>query len=40
MFESSFSLAVVPWAAESENLDKKYYECWQGLKSHFNLGEP
>jgi homogentisate 1,2-dioxygenase len=35
MFETSLSLAVAPWAMESPNVDKKYNECWQGLKSHF-----
>ncbi len=37
MFETSLSLAIAPWAAESSKLDKKYHECWQGLKSNFRF---
>ncbi|XP_064628496.1 homogentisate 1,2-dioxygenase-like [Lineus longissimus] len=37
MFESSFSMAVTKWGNETcQKLDPKYYECWQGLKKHFN----
>lgn len=39
MFESSFNLAVLPWALETANRDLKYHECWAGLKSHFNEQE-
>lgn len=35
MFETSLSLAVAPWAMQSPNLDKRYNECWSGLKSNF-----
>lgn len=36
MFESSLSMAVTKWGEETcLKLDKKYYECWQGLEKHF-----
>jgi homogentisate 1,2-dioxygenase len=34
MFESSYLLHVTPWAQE-HNVDPNYWECWQGLKHHF-----
>ncbi|CAG7699886.1 unnamed protein product [Allacma fusca] len=40
MFETSLSLAVLPWALASNKKDNNYRNCWQGLKSHFNQGEP
>jgi homogentisate 1,2-dioxygenase len=40
MFETSLSLSVLPWALKCENLDTKYYTCWQGLKSHFDPTKP
>jgi len=39
MFETSLSLAVLPWALDASNRDLKYHECWAGLKSHFNEQE-
>ncbi|TRY76764.1 hypothetical protein TCAL_07608 [Tigriopus californicus] len=37
MFETSMGLAITKWAEEvSQKLDKKYYECWQGLKKNFD----
>jgi homogentisate 1,2-dioxygenase len=35
MFESTYLFHITPWAQE-HNIDEKYYECWQGLKSNFN----
>lgn len=36
MFESSLSMAVTKWGAETcEKLDKSYYKCWQKLEKHF-----
>jgi len=34
MFESSYLFHITPWA-QNTNIDKGYYTCWQGLKSHF-----
>lgn len=39
MFESSLLLRVTEWA-HSHNIDDKYYECWQGLKSNFSYNKP
>lgn len=36
MFESSFSMALTPWALRPELLDQTYYQCWAGLDSHFD----
>lgn len=37
MFETSLSLAITEWGEKTCNkLDPHYYECWQGLKKHFN----
>ena len=37
MFETSFGLSLTKWGEEtSQKLDKKYYQCWQNLKKHFN----
>ncbi|KAJ4748835.1 hypothetical protein LUZ62_083240 [Rhynchospora pubera] len=36
MFESSLIPRVCQWALESPGLDKDYYHCWIGLKSHFS----
>ncbi|XP_071438914.1 homogentisate 1,2-dioxygenase [Hetaerina americana] len=36
MFESSLSLALTKWGAETCNkLDADYYKCWQPLRKHF-----
>ncbi|GAB0086882.1 Homogentisate 1,2-dioxygenase [Sergentomyia squamirostris] len=40
MFESSLSMAVTKWGAETcQKLDAKYYECWQMLQKHFKITE-
>ncbi|XP_063895343.1 homogentisate 1,2-dioxygenase [Helicoverpa armigera] len=37
MFESSLSLAITKWGAETcQKLDAKYYECWQNLPKLFS----
>ncbi|CAB3246874.1 unnamed protein product [Arctia plantaginis] len=37
MFESSLSLAITKWGAETcQKLDPKYYECWQNLPKLFS----
>lgn len=36
MFESSLSLTVTTWGAETcEKVDKKYHECWQNIRKYF-----
>ncbi|XP_055706109.1 homogentisate 1,2-dioxygenase isoform X2 [Phlebotomus papatasi] len=40
MFESSLSMAVTKWGAETcQKLDAKYYECWQALEKHFKISD-
>lgn len=34
MFESTYMFHVTDYGQEN-NVDEKYNECWQGLKSHF-----
>ncbi|KAK1274953.1 Homogentisate 1,2-dioxygenase [Acorus gramineus] len=36
MFESYLIPRVCPWALDSPYLDRDYYQCWIGLKSHFS----
>ena len=36
MFELGFTPRVTPWALAAPELDANYYECWQGLRSHFD----
>ena len=36
MFEFNCIPKVFPWALQASELQKSYYQCWQGLKSHFN----
>ncbi|GMT27987.1 hypothetical protein PFISCL1PPCAC_19284 [Pristionchus fissidentatus] len=36
MFESSFNMAIAPWAVK-ENVDVDYYKDWQPLKKHFKM---
>lgn len=37
MFETSYSMVVTEWASKLCNkLDDSYYECWQGLRKHFD----
>lgn len=36
MFESSLSMAVTKWGAETcQKLDANYYKCWQSLAKNF-----
>ncbi|KAG9446114.1 hypothetical protein H6P81_012242 [Aristolochia fimbriata] len=39
MFESCLIPRVCPWALESPYLDRDYYQCWIGLRSHFSYEE-
>eukprot|EP00898_Chlorokybus_atmophyticus_P004118 jgi/Chlat1/4707/Chrsp30S04759 len=36
MFETNFTPRVTEFALTSPHLDKDYYKCWLGLRSHFN----
>jgi homogentisate 1,2-dioxygenase len=36
MFETRFVCRPTKWALETADLQHDYYECWQGLKKHFN----
>ncbi|XP_042474282.1 homogentisate 1,2-dioxygenase-like [Zingiber officinale] len=36
MFESYLIPRICPWALESPDLDKNYYQCWIGLRPHFS----
>lgn len=36
MFETSLTPRVTPAALGSTCIDRDYYKCWVGLKSHFN----
>ena len=36
MFESCLIPRITPWALQSPFLDHDYYQCWIGLRSHFN----
>ncbi|GKC10222.1 homogentisate 1,2-dioxygenase [Tanacetum coccineum] len=36
MFESCLMPRICPWALDSPSIDHDYYQCWIGLKSHFN----
>lgn len=36
MFESRFVWQPTPYALNSPELQRGYFECWQGLKKHFN----
>lgn len=35
MFESCLIPRICPWALESPLMDRDYYQCWLGLRSHF-----
>nr|GEX02880.1 homogentisate 1,2-dioxygenase [Tanacetum cinerariifolium] len=39
MFESCLMPRICPWALDSPSIDHDYYQCWIGLKSHFNNTE-
>jgi homogentisate 1,2-dioxygenase len=36
MFETRFVIRPTKFAMETASLQKDYFECWQGLKKHFN----
>jgi homogentisate 1,2-dioxygenase len=36
MFETRFVCKPTKWALETADLQHDYYECWQGLKKHFD----
>ncbi|KAK9820068.1 hypothetical protein WJX72_005739 [[Myrmecia] bisecta] len=36
MFETSYTPRVTPAALGSPHIDRNYYKCWMGLKSHFD----
>ena len=36
MFETSAVPRLTPHALGAPNVDRDYYQCWLGLKSHFN----
>ena len=36
MFEFPFLPRVTPAAMSASNFDRNYYQCWTGLKSHFD----
>lgn len=37
MFESRYPFGLTEWASKSQLLDRRYQDCWQGLKSQFKL---
>ena len=39
MFETRWVLRATRFALESPQLQHQYFECWQGLKKHFNPRE-
>lgn len=39
MFETQLVVRPTRFALETRNLQHEYYECWQGLKKHFNSGK-
>lgn len=39
MFESCLIPRICPWALESPFMDRDYYQCWIGLRSHFSYEE-
>jgi homogentisate 1,2-dioxygenase len=40
MFESRYVIHPSPYALESPQLQRDYFECWQGLKKHFDPRQP
>jgi homogentisate 1,2-dioxygenase len=36
MFESRFAIRTTKFAMETAQLQRDYYECWQGLKPRFS----
>lgn len=39
MVESCLIPRICPWALESPFMDRDYYQCWIGLRSHFSYEE-
>jgi homogentisate 1,2-dioxygenase len=37
MFESRFAIRLTRYAAESSELQRDYFEGWQGLRKHFSV---
>ena len=40
MFETRHAIRPTAYALQSPQLQQNYYECWQGLKKHFNPTKP
>jgi homogentisate 1,2-dioxygenase len=40
MFETRLAIQPTRYALESAELQAEYYQCWQGLKKHFDPGKP
>ena len=40
MFETRLAFRPTKYAAEAAHLQAKYFECWQGLKKHFDPSRP
>ena len=36
MFETYYTPRITPHAVAAPNIDRNYYQCWVGLKSHFD----
>ncbi len=39
MFETQLAVRPTAFAMNARILQHEYFECWQGLKKHFNAGE-
>jgi homogentisate 1,2-dioxygenase len=40
MFETRLAIRPTRYALEAAELQADYYQCWQGLKKHFDPGKP
>ena len=40
MFETRVVIRPTRFAMESPQLQRDYAQCWQGLRSHFNVSNP
>ncbi len=40
MFETRLAIRPTRYALEAAELQAEYYQCWQGLKKHFDPGKP
>ena len=36
MFESRYIIRPTKFAMDSDTLQKDYFECWQGMRKHFD----